>query len=143
MEHSRAEEGCAMKLSKYFEKTKGYCILATADSAGRVDTALYSRPFFEDEETVKFIMFDRLTHENLQSNPFASYLFIEKDSVDFKGKRLHLKKYREDSDGAAIDKLFKEKNIDKRYRPDAKFIVYFKIEKIRDLVEDWPDHAVP
>jgi protein associated with RNAse G/E len=132
-----------MKLNEYFEKTKGYCVLSTANSAGRVDAALYSRPFFQDEETVKFIMYDRLTHQNLQSNPFASYLFIETDVAAFKGKRLYLKKYREDSDSAAIDKLFKEKNIDMKYRPLSKFIVYFRIENIRDLVEDWPDHAVP
>ncbi len=132
-----------MKLTEYFEKTNGYCVLSTADSEGRVDAALYSRPFFDDEESLKFIMFDRLTHQNLQSNPYASYLFIEEGSKGLKGKRLYLKKYREDSDSAAIDKIFKEKNIDKRYRLEAKFIVYFKIEKIRDLVEDWPDHAVP
>ena len=132
-----------MKLTEYLEKTNGYCVLSTADSAGRVDAALYSRPFFDDEESLKFIMFDRLTHQNLQSNPFASYLFIEEGSKGLKGKRLYLKKYWEDSDSAAIDKLFKEKNIDKRYRLESKFIVYFKIEKIRDLVEDWPDHAVP
>lgn len=123
-----------MKLSEYFNNAKGYFVLSTADREGHVDSALYSRPFFEDEETVKFIMYDRLTHQNLQSNPFASFLFIESESKDFKGKRLALKRYREEADSAAIDKLFKERNIDPKYRPDSKFIVYFKIENVRELV---------
>jgi len=127
-----------MRLSEYFEKTKGYGVLSTADSEGRVDATLYSMPIFEDDETVIFIMFDHLTHKNIQANPFASYLFIEEGTKGFKGKRLSLKKYREDSNGTTIDRLFKEKNIDKRYRSLSKFIVYFKIEKTRNLAESWP-----
>ena len=127
-----------MRLSEYFEKTKGYGVLSTADSEGRVDATLYSMPIFEDDETVIFIMFDHLTHKNIQANPFASYLFIEEGTKGFKGKRLSLKKYREDSNGTTIDRLFKEKNIDKRYRSLSKFIVYFKIEKTRNLAENVP-----
>jgi hypothetical protein len=125
-----------MKLSEYFENKKGYCVLSTANREGRVDSALYSRPFFEDEETVKFIMYDRLTHQNLQSNPFANFLFIEKGDNEFRGKRLYLKKFKEDTDSAAIDKLFKQKHIDPKYRPESKFIVHFKIEQVRELVWD-------
>jgi hypothetical protein len=83
---------------------------------------------------VKFIMYDRLTHQNLQSNPFANFLFIEKGDNEFRGKRLYLKKFKEDTDSAAIDKLFKQKDIDPKYRPESKFIVYFKIEQVRELV---------
>jgi hypothetical protein len=128
----------AMKMSEYFENTKGYGVLSTADSEGHVDATFYSLPICEDEETVTFIMFDHLTHKNIQANPFASFLFIEEGTKGLKGKRLSLKKYREDSDSTVIDRFFKEKNIDKKYRSQSKFIVYFKIEKIRDLAEDWP-----
>ncbi len=127
-----------MKLNEYFEKTKGYGVLSTADSEGHVDATLYSLPIFEDDETVIFIMFDHLTHKNIKANPFASFLFIEEGTKGSKGKRLSLKKYREDSNGATIDRLFKEKNIDKKYRTLSKFIVYFKIEITRDLAENWP-----
>jgi hypothetical protein len=61
-----------MKLSEYFEKTRGYGVLATADSKGKVDVAAYSKPFFEGEDTVGFAMYDRLTHANLQGNPSAA-----------------------------------------------------------------------
>ena len=65
-----------MKRSEYFEKTKGTGILATADGTGQVDAAVYARPHFLDEQTVAFIMADRLSHKNLQSNPHAAYLFV-------------------------------------------------------------------
>jgi len=58
-----------MNLEKYFETATGVGVMATADSNGKVDAALYARPHVIDEETVAFIMADRKTHENLDSNP--------------------------------------------------------------------------
>ena len=58
-----------MNLRDYFESVKGHGVLATADKDGRVDVAVYARPHFIDDETIAFIMRDRLTHHNLQSNP--------------------------------------------------------------------------
>ena len=66
-----------MNLREYFESVKGRGVLATADEDGKVDAAIYASPHFIDEETVAFIMRDRLTHHNLQSNPHAAYLFME------------------------------------------------------------------
>ena len=123
-----------MKLREYFEKTKGYGVLATADSKGKVDVAAYSKPFFEGEDTVGFAMYDRLTHTNLQGNPSAAYLFVERDKEN-EGKRLYLKKTREDSDGKKIDEFFKKFKVQEKYRSATKFIVYFKVEKILPLVE--------
>lgn len=62
-----------MTLKDYFDNAKGYGVLATADAEGKVNTAVYSRPHVMDEKTVAFIMAERLTHENLKSNPWASY----------------------------------------------------------------------
>ena len=81
-------------LKEYFESTKGSGVLATADSGGEVDAAIYSRPHFVEEGTLAFIMRDRLTHHNLQSNPHATFLFME-DGQGYNGKRLFLKKVRE------------------------------------------------
>jgi hypothetical protein len=64
-------------LKEYFESTKGSGVLATADSSGKVDAAIYSRPHFLEEGTLAFIMRDRLTYNNLQSNPHATFLFLE------------------------------------------------------------------
>jgi hypothetical protein len=65
-----------MDLAEYFENQKGSGVLATADDQGRVDAAVYARPHVIDSETIAFIMPDRLTHHNLQSNNHAAYLFI-------------------------------------------------------------------
>jgi len=38
---------------------------------------MYARPYFIDGHTGTFIIGERLTHENLKSNPWAAYLFTE------------------------------------------------------------------
>ena len=66
-----------MSLSEYFNSSKAVGLLSTADSNGNVDSAIYARPHFFDDGTMAFIMRDRLSHYNLQSNPHASYLYKE------------------------------------------------------------------
>ena len=69
-----------MNLSEYFEQAKGVGVLATTDAAGQVNQAIYAKPLFlekDDDTTCSFIMANRLTHDNLELNPSASYLFIE------------------------------------------------------------------
>jgi hypothetical protein len=67
-----------MQLDEYFGKTRGVGVLSTADASGRVNAAIYGRPHFMDDGTIAFIMADRLTHANLQSNPSAVFLFRKK-----------------------------------------------------------------
>ena len=124
-----------MNLSDYFENTLGTSILATSNSEGQVDLAIYSRPHVTDEDTVAFIMRDRLSHENLQSNPHAAYMFIEK-TEGYKGKRLYLTKLREETDPAIIDSLRrKERKADSKTN-EKSYLVYFHVDKIRPLVGD-------
>ena len=73
-------------LESYFENNSGLGVLATADDAGRVDTAIYSRPHVTGEDQVSFIMADRLSHANVLANPHASYLFVE-EGKGYRGKR--------------------------------------------------------
>ena len=70
-------------LQEYFENSKGFGVLATADSNGKVNAAIYSRPHFLEKDTVTFIMRDRLTHHNLLSNPSATFLFVEEGTNIF------------------------------------------------------------
>jgi hypothetical protein len=124
-----------MNLSEYFETTEGTGILATSNSDGQVDVAIYSRPHVTDENTVAFIMRQRLSHENLQSNPHAAFMFIEK-GPGYKGKRLYLTKIREESDPALIDS-FRRKTPKNSTDTNAKsFLVYFQIDRVRPLVGD-------
>ncbi|NIP23745.1 MAG: pyridoxamine 5'-phosphate oxidase family protein [Phycisphaerae bacterium] len=124
-----------MNLSDYFENTQGTGILATSSSAGRVDVAIYSRPHVTDEDTVAFIMRPRLSHENLQSNPNAAYMFIEK-GPGYKGKRLYLTKLREETDPDLIDSLRRKDRKHDVKSDEKSFLVYFHIDRIRPLVGD-------
>ena len=130
-----------MDLRDYFENTQGTGILATADSEGKVDLAIYARPHFMDDNTVAFIMRDRLSHKNLQSNPQAAYMFIE-ISPGYQGKRLYLQKVREEKNSDLIKKIQrKTKNENVASTAEDRFLVYFRIDRIRPLVGDKLEEA--
>ena len=120
-----------MDLKGYFEGTKGIGVLATADADGKVDAAIYSRPHFLEEGTVAFIMRDRLTHHNLESNPNATFLYLEK-GPGYDGKRLFLRKAREENNPELVRKIKRRKYTDDNEEP--KFIVYFAVEKVLPLI---------
>lgn len=120
-----------MTLKDYFEATKGTGVLATADSSGKVDAAVYSRPHFMEDGSLAFIMRDRLTHHNLQSNPHATFLFIE-NGPGYNGRRLFLKKLREENNPELINKIKRRKYTDENEEP--KFLVYFRVEKELPLI---------
>jgi hypothetical protein len=120
-----------MKLSEYFGTVKGRGVLATADADGRVDAAVYATPHIMDDETVAFIMRDRLTHNNLQSNPHAAYLFME-NGEGYAGKRLFLTKTREEQDSELLYSLRRRTYPDDRSEP--KFLVFFRIDKVLPLI---------
>jgi hypothetical protein len=122
-----------MDIREYFETTRGLGVLATADSQGNVGIALYSRPHVIDTDTITFIMADRQSHRNLQSNPKAAYLFRE-DVPGYIGKRLYIEKIREEKNSPLIDELRRKKRAES---PDESghdsFLVYFKILAMRQL----------
>lgn len=123
-----------MELKEYFEQKRGIGVLATADSNGRVNAAVFARPHFMDDGTIAFIMGDRLTRKNLQSNPYAVYLFKE-DGEKYVGKRLYLTKVKEEKDSAIIEKIRrKDYKEPAKYSTKSKFLVYFKIDKVLPLV---------
>ena len=90
-----------MNLAEYFENIKGLGVLATSDSDGNVDIAVYSRPYIIDEKTIAFSMLERLSYSNVQSNPNAAYMFVEQGE-GYAGKRLHLTKTGEEKDPERI-----------------------------------------
>jgi hypothetical protein len=117
----------------YFETNKGLGVLSTADSEGKVDAAIYSRPHLMEDGTMALVMRDRLSHTNLQSNPHAMYLFKE-DGPGYKGKRLFITKLREEKNTELLESLRRRKTA---YEDDAdRFLVYFKIDKEVPLVGD-------
>lgn len=119
-----------MSLKDYFESTAGTGILSTANDRGQVNAAIYSRPHFLDDE-VAFIMRDRLSHKNLESNPSAVYLFTEQ-SPEYQGKRLYMTKVREKKNSPLIESLKRRKR--DTDPSEDQFLVYFKIDRERPLI---------
>jgi hypothetical protein len=123
-----------MTLKQYFETASGTGVLATADGNGKVDAAIYSTPHVLDDGTVAFIMREHLTHENLRSNPFATYLFQEA-VPGHKGLRLYLKKTREDDNPdlvASMTRRHLTPELDAQKGP--KHLVYFTVEQVLPLI---------
>lgn len=124
-----------MSLADYFETIKGTGVLATSDSEGNVDIAIYSRPYIIDETTVAFSMLERLSFKNVQSNPKAAYMFIEQGE-GYAGRRLYLTMTGEEKDPERIKEI-KQMHSKSHRTPDVvRHLVYFTVGKIRALVGD-------
>ena len=123
-----------MTLKEYFHNNMGTGVLATADKEGRVDAAIYSRPHIMDNGELAFIMRERLTYNNLKSNPNANFLFMA-NNQHLKGVRLFLKKTGEDSDEELIEQMTR-RNLTPEQDKSAgpKHIVYFTLEKMLSLI---------
>ena len=125
-----------MGLNEYFENAEGTGILATADSDGNVDLAIYASPHMMDDETVVLVMSDKLSHANLQANPKAAYMFIEA-AKGYRGKRIYLQKVREENDPELVQSIRTRKRYDEEGQAaSGSSAVYFKVNKIRPLVGD-------
>jgi hypothetical protein len=122
-----------MNLSEYFNNTQGYGVLSTADKTGKVNAAMYARPHFTDDNTAAFIMLERLTHANLQENPWAAYLFLEK-GPGYKGKRLYLKKIREEENDDLVKELCRRCDYSPHREQLTRYVVFFTMEKVLPLV---------
>ena len=120
-------------MTEYFNNTKGFGVLATADRDGKVNSAVYGRPHVMEDGSLAFIMRDRLTHKNLQSNPHATYLFKENGS-GYNGKRIYLTKIREEENSPLIDSLSRRPYPVVTNKEESKFLVYFKLERERPLI---------
>ena len=120
-----------MNLNEYFEKAKGFGVLSTADASGHVDTAIYARPHVMDDQTVAFIMADRKSHHNLQSNPHAAYLFKEEGN-GYSGFRLYLTKTDEEKNSERMRSLIRRKSYQEDEDSDL-YLVSFRVDKVLGL----------
>ncbi|KPK42890.1 MAG: pyridoxamine 5'-phosphate oxidase [Phycisphaerae bacterium SG8_4] len=122
-----------MSLSDYFENIRGIGILSTSDSDGNVNTAIYSRPYVIDEDTVAFSMLERHSYANIQSNPKAAYMFIERGE-GYNGKRLYLTMTGEEKDPERIKAIKKQHERAKDDDGKVRHLMYFSIDRTRPLV---------
>jgi len=124
-----------MGLTDYFTNAKGLGILATSDSQGNVNTAIYSRPYLIEENKIAFSMLERLSYSNVKSNPKAAYMFIE-DGEGYKGKRLYLTMTGEEKDPERIKEIKKQHERAKDSDDKVRHLVYFTVDRTRPLVGD-------
>jgi hypothetical protein len=121
-----------MELSEYFANIHGHGVLATANEKGKVNAAVYSKPYFTDEHTAVFIMAEQLSYENLKTNPEAVYLFID-STVEWTGKRLYLKKLKEEKDDRLLAEICQKCDYS-HYDVGDRHVTYFEIEKVLPLL---------
>ena len=125
-----------MDLAVYFEKADGTGVLATCDPGNIVDIAIYAKPVVIDNNTVAFVMRQRLSHQNLRTHLTAAYMFIEK-GPGYKGLRLHLTMQREETNRTMIAEMQKKQPCICSEKDDSeKFLVFFTVDRIRPLVGD-------
>jgi hypothetical protein len=123
-----------MDLAEYFSSRRGLGVLSTADAKGRVDAAIYARPHILEDGSLAMIMRDRLSHKNLQENPYAAYLFVE-NTPGYQGLRLFLKKVYEDQNQELISRLTRRSLTSAEDQAKGpKYMVYFKVEKVLKLI---------
>jgi len=125
-----------MDLTAYFEKAQGTGILATCDPEVEVDMAVYSKPVIIDSSSLALVMKERLSHRNLQKHLKACYMFIESGQAA-KGIRLYLTMERQEKNNSLIEKLRQKQPCMFPKEDDSeKFLVIFKIDRVRPLVGD-------
>ena len=122
-----------MELKEYFASAKGLGVLATADDQGIVDAAVYAKPHFLEDGSIAFIMADRLTHRNLQTNGHATYLFKE-SGPGYQGKRIFLTKIREEQDSDLLYSLRSKRYSSQKEEGKTRFLVFFKVDKVLPLI---------
>lgn len=123
-----------MNLETYSNETTGTGVLATADSAGAVNTAIFSRPHISRTGQMLFIMGDNKTHANLTKNPHASYLFLE-DGSGYRGRRFSLIKRHEEINPDLVRELCRRcKESTDESSEKSRHIVYFDIERELPLI---------
>jgi hypothetical protein len=84
-----------------------------------------------DDGNVAFIMADRKSHQNLQSNPHAAYLF-KANGKGYTGLRLYLKMTGEEKNSERLRSLIRRKHYEEDENRDL-FLVSFRVEKILGL----------
>ena len=124
-----------LDLEEYFESTQGTGVMASSDSEGRVNIAIYARPRVLEDGKIVLILANRLTLKNLRENPYAAYLFLE-NGPGYKGLRLYLRKVGEDNDKEKVKAMLRDP-MHKRADEDLT-VVYFEIEKVLSLVGPAP-----
>lgn len=123
-----------MNLQETF-RNYGLGVMATANGAGAVNTAVYARPHVIDDQTLVWGMADGRTFHNLAENPHASYLFRE-SAPGFRGVRVALELIKTQEGGEMLATIIQKTNevVGPGAGTAVTHAVWFKIVEIRPLI---------
>lgn len=123
-----------MNLAELFPEG-GRGVIATADSSGRVNTAVYAIPHVIDEELLAWGMGQGRTHSNLLENPNASYLYLA-PSRGSNGWRLTLQLKEIQDSGAMLNQIREHtaRIVSAQAGEAVRYVALFKVAEIRPLV---------
>ena len=112
--------------------------LATANSKGDVNAAVFGSPRMIDEDTIIMAIGDNRSFKYLQENPKASFIVIEpgQTPASWKGIRLYLEVDAFERYGEVLDS-FREnirKVAGKRSADAIKAAIRFKVVDVRPLI---------
>jgi len=113
-------------------------VLATTDTAGKVNLAVFGSLALADDETVVVMVGDNRTYANLQANPLASLLVSlhAKTGMQQEGCRVYLKVRSMEDGGKMFDEI---KGKVRAKVGDAaemlKHLVWFDIEEVRPILD--------
>ena len=120
-----------MNIDNYFTEKSGFGVLSTSNAKGEVNSAVYAKPHVIDNNTIAFIMRDRLTHKNVHENPLAHYMFVE-HGHGFHGVRLSLTMLEESQDEERINSLSRRSTTETS--EEKRYLVTFTVNKALTLV---------
>ena len=121
-----------MNLHDYFSGKSGFGVISTSNNQGEVNSAVYAKPHVIDNNTVAFIMRDKLTRKNVNENPQAHYMFIEHDH-GFHGVRLSLTMLEETQDQEQIQAMSRRSSAGDS-DDGERYLVTFTVNKALMLV---------
>ena len=93
---------------------------------------MYAKPHVTGTNSIAFIMRDRLTRANLQTNPQANYMFIEHDH-GFHGVRLSLTMTGEEQDEEKIAALSRRPDSGNS-KDEERYLVSFQVDRALRLI---------
>jgi hypothetical protein len=126
------------QVMKMFNKEMRIGVLASTNTAGDVNTAVFGSPRMIDENTIIMAIGDNRSYHYLQENPKASFIVVEpgESPAEWKGARLYLEVEAFERYGEVLDS-FREKIRKIAGNTSANAIVAairFKITDVRPLI---------
>jgi hypothetical protein len=123
-----------MKLLELF-KEAGRGVIATSNTQGEVNVAVYATPHVVDDSTLAWGMTEGRTYHNIMENPRAAYLFMYA-GAGYTGARLGLKLKGIENSGDMLD-VIKARTLDivgAGAAEAVKHVAYFTVVEIRPLI---------